>query len=415
MNSLAYAALWLFVFSVPWERMVVLPGVSIVSRATGALALGVTLLSVVIYGRFRRWHGFQVAALLFVVWAGCIAMLTQYREFPPKYFTFVQLFLVLCMIWELAQTRSRVVGLFTAYVMGAYVAALDTILLYRTRGEMMRRFAAGGADPNDLAMILALGIPMAWYLAMSYRKPIVQWLCRGYLLVALVGLGLTGSRGGMVAAVVGLLIVPLTLTKLSPGKRVLGMVLISLGLAAAAVYTPATLVERLASTGTDVSDAHLGGRFQIWMAGIHAFTLQPLLGYGTSMFKTAVRPFGVDQVAHNAFLSVLVEQGLIGLLIFLSIFLAVLLSLMRLPSFDRRFGLVLFATLFVAMLPLTWEDDKSTWVILASLMALAYAPRLTAPSAAWAPPRPAGRAAPGWRPRPEPAGARGPSRIDAGT
>lgn len=390
MNSFAYAALWFFIFTLPWERILTLPGVYIVSKASGVFALAVVLFAVVVSGRVRRLQPFHAAALVFVVWAGIRALLTEYRQlgFPGKYWTFVQLLLVLWMIWELAPSRGRLLGLFSAYVLGAYVAALDTILLYRHQGELLRRFAAGGADPNDLAMMLALALPMAWYLGMNYRRPFVVWACRGYLVAGLLALGLTGSRGGMIAAMVGLSIVPLTLTQLSAGKRVLGMVLICAGLVIVFAYTPATLIERLASTGSDLSDAHVGGRGRIWLAGLKAFAQQPFFGYGTGMFRTAVNPFGVSQVAHNAFLSVLVEQGLVGLLFYLGMFGLVFLSLLNLRSFDRRFTLVLFATTIVTMLPLTWEDDKAVWFILGALIGLCNAPVPVSQPAAWRPPRP---------------------------
>ena len=123
------------------------------------------------------------------------------------------------------------------------------------------------------------------------------------------------------------------------------------------------------------------------MAGVKAFAQQPFFGYGTGMFKTAVNPYGVNQVAHNAFLSVLVEQGLLGLLLYLSMFGMVGLSILRLRSFDRRFALVLYATTFVAMLPLTWEDDKAVWFIMAALVGLANAPPVAVPQRAWVQPR----------------------------
>jgi O-antigen ligase len=415
MNKVAYGALWLFVFFLPWERMVQLAsGTYIMTKATGAIALGLFLLTAVISARIRRWHPYHAAALLFIVWSGAL-VLTHPREIPGKYWTFVQLFLMIWMIWELAPSRGRLLALFSAYVLGAYVAALDTILMYLRQGGLLRRFAAGGADPNDLAMILALGLPMAWYLGMSYRRPFVQWACRGYLIVAVIALGLTGSRGGMVAAMVALLIVPLTLTKLSPGKRMLGMVLLCVALAVAVSYTPSTLVERLASTSSSVSEGTLGGRGRIWAAGLKAFTLRPFLGYGTGMFKAAVAPFGVGQIAHNAFLSVMVEEGLIGLLIFLAMLAMVFLELMNLRGFERRFALVLFATVIVAMLPLSWEDDKAGWFVLAALVGLCNAPVLVPQAIRWRPPQPAsltGASLGGLAQRP--AGAPGPhGRLDA--
>jgi len=295
---------------------------------------------------------------------------------------------VLWMIWELAPSRGRLLGLLSAYVLGAYVAALDTILLFRHKGEMMRRFAAGGGDPNDLANLLALALPMAWYLGMNYRKPFVVWACRGYLIVGLLALGLTGSRGGMVAAMVGLGIVPWTLTQLSAGKRVLGTVFICAGVVVLFAYTPTTLIERLASTGSDLSAGQVGGRGRIWLAGIKAFAQQPFFGYGTGMFKTAVNPFGVNQVAHNAFLSVLVEQGLVGRVFYLSMFGLAFLAVLNLRSVDRRFALVLYAATIVTMLPLTWEDAKAVWFVLGALVGLRHAPLPMLQAPPWRPPRP---------------------------
>jgi O-antigen ligase len=372
MMSLAYGALWLFVFSVPWERIIVLPGISIVSRVAGMLALGLALLAVVTSGRIRRWHGMHVAALLFVVWAGCVLLILHVHGIPSKYYTFVQLFSVLWMIWEIATSERRLRGLLTAYLFGAYVAALGTVVAYRTHSGGVHRFSAGGADPNDLAMTLALGLPIAWYLGMTYRQPILRWICRAYLPVALVAIGLTGSRGGMVVTVVALMFVPLTMTKLSPARLAAAAVTLGLSGALAVAYVPDTLVQRFESTGTEVEDMRFGGRFKLWVAGVHAFEQRPLVGYGTSAFIAAITPeLGQEsQVAHNSFLSVLVEEGTVGLLLYLMIFVAVFLSLVTLPSFERRFTLVLFTTLVVAMLPLTWEDHKIVWFMMAVLVGL---------------------------------------------
>jgi hypothetical protein len=54
-------------------------------------------------------------------------------------------------------------------------------------------------------------------------------------------------------------------------------------------------------------------------------------------------------------------------------FAAVFVGLWRLPLVERRFALVLLTTLCVAILPLTWEDRKAVWFILAALFALIHA------------------------------------------
>lgn len=374
MTSLAYAALWFFVFSLPWENFIVIPGVGVISRVIGMVAIGLTVVATIISGRFRRWHPFHIAALLFVVWAGLILLVVYSPTvMPKKFWTFVQLLFMVWMIWELAQSRSRQLGLLTAYVLGAYVSILDTIMLYRRSAGALRRFAGGGGDPNDLAMTLAAALPMAWYLGMTHHRPIVRWICRAYLPLGLLAIGLTGSRGGMLASIVALLIVPLTMTKLSPGKLSLAILLLTGSGALALAYVPQTIVNRLATTGSEVEDLSLGGRLRIWKAGVNAFVQRPLIGYGTGAFKIAVsRYLGyAPQVAHNSFLSVLVEEGLVGFLLYAAMFIAVFLSLMKLPSLERRFTLVLLATIMAAMLPLSWDDRKTVWFVLAALIGMA--------------------------------------------
>jgi hypothetical protein len=376
MTTIAYAALWIFVFSVPWEKTLALPGVSIIARGTGGVALGLTVLAVVISGRLRRWHGLHVAAVLFWTWAAIELFLFHFgQRLPFKFWTYGQLILMLWMIWELAPSERRVRGLLTAYVFGAYVAAFETFKVFRKQADALRRFAAGGLDGNDLAMVLALALPMAWYLGMTYRQPLLRWACRAYLPVAVLTVGLTGSRGGMLATTVALLMVPLSMTRLSPGRLATSALMLAAAGAIAVAYVPETLIERLATTRTEVQGGRFGGRGKLWEAGLEVFPENPVFGYGTGGFKSAITPkLGLAaQVAHNSFVSVLVEQGIVGFLLYMMMFLAVFRSVLKLPMLERRFALVLLATLVVAMLPLTWEDRRPAWIVLAALIGLSNA------------------------------------------
>ncbi len=408
MISLAYAALWMFIFALPWENTMLVPGIGLLSKPLGVMALGFALFAAVITGRLRRWHLFHVAALLFVLWAGCVLLAINIAEVPPKFYTFVQLFLVLWIIWQLAPSKQRILGLLVAYVLGAYVAALDTIFVFRNQAGALRRFAAGGVDPNDLANILALGLPMAWYLGMTYRRPLVRWVGRAYLPIGLLAIGLTGSRGGMLTSVVGLLIVPLTLHNLSPGRLAAAIVMLGLSGALAMAYVPETLLQRFAGTGAEVQEGDLHGRLEIWTAGVKAFAQKPLMGYGSAGFKAAIQPWVGRRVAHNSFLSVLVEQGLVGFLLYAMMLLSVFLAVLNLRGQERRFALVLLAALGIAMLPLTWEDRKAVWFILAVLLGLSMADdgaeRQAAPNQVVATTRPLMARRPTVRPTPRPPG-----------
>ena len=340
MTKIAYAFLWLFVFSLPWERFLVMPGVAIISRVTGGIAVGLALVAVVMAGRFRRWHMFHVWALLFWLWAGaCFLVYHSGDRLPAKYWTYGQLLLVLWMVWELAVTEARQRGLMMAYVLGGYVAALDTLLIYRQQAGAARRFAAGGADPNDMAMVLALALPMAWYLGVTAQHTLVRWVSRGFLPLGVLAIGLTGSRGGMIAATVALLIVPLAMTRLSPGRLISAMVMLIAAGGLAVAYVPETTIERLATIGTEVEGGRIGGRGKLWRAGLEAHAQRPITGFGTGHFKGAITPIlgPAAQVAHNSYISVLVEQGIVGFALYMAMLVAALHSVLRLRGLERRF------------------------------------------------------------------------------
>ena len=71
MSALAFAAVWLFIFTLPFENVLaIIPGVGLVTKITGGLALAAAVGHMMIAGRVRRWHGFHLAGLLFVIWGG---------------------------------------------------------------------------------------------------------------------------------------------------------------------------------------------------------------------------------------------------------------------------------------------------------------------------------------------------------
>ncbi|HEU4680794.1 MAG TPA: O-antigen ligase family protein [Gemmatimonadales bacterium] len=372
MTSLAYAALWVFTFAIPWENIIVIPGIGTISRLLGMVAVGFAVMAAVMSGRLRRPQPFHVAAVLFVICAGFGVFRTADEgRAIGKFGTYLQLLLVLWMVWELAPTFRKQRGLLLAYVFGAYVAAVNTVLVYRSSlGTPNRRFAAQGFDPNDLGMTLALALPMAWYLGMTHRQPLLRWACRAYLPLGLVAIGLTGSRGALVASIVALVIVPVSMTQLSPGRMAAGVFLLFASGAAAVTFIPASSWERYSATRAEAAAGvgNLNSRLVVWKMGLRAFSEKPILGYGTSGFNWAVR-----SQSHNSYLSVLVEQGIVGFVLYAMMFITVFIRVMRMPTMERRFALVLLATLAVAMLPLVWDDRKPVWLILALLTAIAAA------------------------------------------
>src|SRR6185436_17759403 len=135
---------------------------------------------------------------------------------------YVQLALLVWLIWEIAWAPRHRRALLQAYVLGASVAAFATMFNYLNgvplAGET-GRFTALNSDPNELGLTLVLGIPMAWYLSVSGRRGRGSWAWQIYLPVAIIGTLLTASRGATLTGLIALTIIPLTLGRMRPAAR----------------------------------------------------------------------------------------------------------------------------------------------------------------------------------------------------
>ncbi|WP_179947264.1 O-antigen ligase family protein [Vibrio splendidus] len=88
------------------------------------------------------------------------------------------------------------------------------------------------------------------------------------------------------------------------------------------------------------------GRFELWSHALELFSLKPLLGHGIFSFRHVnYLTFGVDRYAHNTFLEVLVETGILGFVLFMLIQVSILFRAYF--SEKKTFLFPLYASFFV--------------------------------------------------------------------
>jgi O-antigen ligase len=369
---IAHVLTWLFVFTVPWQNVVYIPGLGTISKIVGVAAIGATLIHILLRGRVRPLTPFHWMAIAYLMWVYMSAFwaISKAESVLSDLVTYTQVIIMMWVIWEAGPTPARFTRLLQAYILGAYVAAGDTIQNY-LMGAAVRedasRFAASGFDPNDLGMLLALALPMAWYIASTARGGFQRWLNRVYFVVGTLAILLTSSRGALLAAGVGMLVIPWTLTRVSRGMRV-AVVVLGLGAALASVkLVPEKSFERLATTGSEISTGTLNSRLRIWQEGVALIPNRPLRGYGPAGWYPAVGQRIGNVAPHNTYLAIAVEEGLIGLFIYLMLFFLIFKRLLALETFERRAGLIQLATLMLAIFPLHWHQNKASWLMLALL------------------------------------------------
>jgi O-antigen ligase len=382
LGKLAFASLWLLVFAIPWEDAVTISNFGTSARLIGMLTGGFGVLAIIERGRVRRPAPGHIVMALFVVLAAVSYLWSLYPEGTQEQaFTYLQLLAMVWLIWELSSRAQQQIRLMQAYVFGTFVSGIDTVYRFLSHQESAyQRYAGAGLDANDLGLIMALSIPLSYYLLIE-SKGKLAWVYRLQLILAGTTILLTASRGATLAILVALAIVPLTQARLTGRQRIALLLTVSFFVCGALLFVPATSWERLSTTPGEFAQGTLTGRTIIWKAGWEIFRAHPFLGIGANAFRLIVsrvlaEPIRPDEYgrppgppAHNTFLSVLVEQGVIGFVLFCALLGVLALSLRALPPFPQKLWIVCLGVWIVGVSSLTWEIRKPTWFFFGLLMA----------------------------------------------
>src|SRR6266436_3934735 len=381
LGKLAFASVWLLVFAIPWEDAITIPGFGTSVRVIGMATVGLGFLAILERGKVRRPTPGHIVMALFVTMAALSYLWSLYPEGTlVQALTYIQLLAMVWLIWELAAQARQQIQLMQAYVLGTLVSGIDTVYLFLSKQEATyQRYAGAGLDANDLGLIMALSIPVSYYLLIE-SKGWIAWVYRLQLVLAGTTILLTASRGATLASVVALAIVPLTLGRLTVRQRIAVLLTVSLLVYGALLFVPSSSWERLSTLLSEFAQGTLTGRTIIWKAGWEIFRVHPFLGIGANAFRLIVsrvltEPIRLDDPsspappAHNTFLSVLVEQGVIGFALFCALISVLAVSLRAMPPFPQRLWIVSFGVWVVGVSSLTWEMRKPTWFFFGLIMA----------------------------------------------
>jgi len=374
MRRLAWSLLLLFAFAIPWEYSLDLGApLGNIARIVGLALLLAAVPALCENGRLRTPGPLQWLVLAFYLWFCCSAFWTVDRA--ATLITVRGYFQVMMIVWlvgEFAASAEDLRALLRACVAGSWVLAVLTVANLASPeaiAEGQIRFSASGQDPNDVARFLVLSLPLAALLWTSEIHWPWRLLAAGYLPLSLVGVLLTGSRGGFLAVLAALVGSGFLLARLDLRKVMAGTLALPVIAAAFWLAVPHATLGRLATISEQLGGGDLNQRLNIWESGWHVFVRAPFFGTGAGTFVAAAGLAPID-TAHNTVLSITVTGGLVALFLAAAILASVLWSTLQTRGPVRWAMATALVAWVITSLASTVEANRTTWLLL-SLIALA--------------------------------------------
>ncbi|PLX82005.1 MAG: hypothetical protein C0617_15195 [Desulfuromonas sp.] len=369
MNKVVLCSLFVLVFFIPIENLIVFSTFGTLTRVIGAFAFLVGVISVLIDKRGRPFGPFLFFFIFYILWSMATILWSvdsNMSQIATK--SLIQLFLFVWLLWEFAQTENQVLLLFKGYVCGCFVSAIYTLTAYQRHEQTAySRYSMEGFDPNDIGLIITLGIPLAWYVFKKVEGRIQKAFFFMYVPIAVFAVFLTASRTAFLALLVALFYIIISQENVKLKSKVAFLMLSCFFALVIYQMVPSTNWSRILSIGHEVASGNLNSRMNIWTDGLRVFGGSPVfaaLGVGVGAFRFSVEPlFGYPAASHNLFLSILVGQGMVGFLIFMAMVLSLVKKVVGMELLGKRLWIIMLVALFVGGMGLSWDGRKPTWLI----------------------------------------------------
>ena len=320
----------------------ILPPISFVSSISVLLG-GLTFGAYVLHHRWDttkqhpslfRLEAVLFFAILFVVWvfvanpASAIGLISNRNWL----FTFAQLFILLWLMGRLLTTpfeHQLFMALFALIAVYAAFIAIQGSNLGLESGDLNAARSGGIIGSNQGARYLTVGFIFLYYLRSVVKIRLLSYLALVGMILTAVGIFATLSRTGVM-----LFVVAFVLLLLSEGfitRRLKAVLILVLFLALFVMFLPSDFVQTIEERASEES-AEEETRYGLWRAGMDMFQAHPITGVGIGRFRYEIFEYAqyylndkyLDLGAHNMYISILAETGLVGFTLFMLMLLSAL-------------------------------------------------------------------------------------------
>ena len=247
-----------------------------------------------------------------------------------------QVILLMFVINSATRTTRDLSILMWSFLVGAVASAAYSVGSgsYGPAGRL-----SGIFDPNFFAAELAAAMLFAGFMLAVPRRPLTRLVLLGFLGIYAVAFVLTESRGGLVA----LGVAAIAAAVLAGPVRARAIAVLLVVSAIAVVYYADIAPTRVRERITNVSAQASAGRADEWRIALRIAADRPLLGAGLGNFTVVEPSYAARNInllrveyavryrleAHNTYLNLVSELGLVGLGLFLALIGLVITAAMR--------------------------------------------------------------------------------------
>jgi probable O-glycosylation ligase (exosortase A-associated) len=298
-----------------------------------------TIMSVFIYpsaglrGKaFTSMHGLMLAFAVWVTLSHLFALNSEISsQWYGEYFKiFVMFFCSSFVVRELIQVR--ILYLITVWALG-YIA-YEMNFLYLVAGRLdIYHMGYGGLDNNGAGLMIAMGVPMAYFLWQGYRSW-WRWIFLAMVPVMIHAVLMSYSRGAMLSL---LLASPLLVLRCTRKAQLVFSILCFLILVP--ILAGQEIRGRFFSIEEYEQDSSSQSRLDAWNAAWQIMKDYPLLGTGLRNADLLAFQYGADKVGrtiHSQYLQIGADSGFPALTLYLLLFLGTWRRLRRAQKHFRR-------------------------------------------------------------------------------
>ena len=371
--SMPSAAVAVMAFVCVWtSSWAVIPNVLPLPAALGMLSLGLYIWSEILRGRIKRVTKAELLFGLFCLWAAAsMSWSVDAKASKGLAFQYAS-----CLITFAAVSRVslkprhwRMIG--WSFVFGIMVTAL-IFLITAQQAAGNGRFGIEDINANYIAYSIATAFPVLFML-MAEKKNSLRWkiFSSAWMGICILTVLYTGSRGAIISVFLSIVALLFPANRRHIAKFVLVLAAFAIYFFAIVYFLPDSITSRLGFlsilTGKSVGSVDLSYRLDNWPFALALFYTNVVRGIGVGAYEH-VSPLNLR--VHNIPLSLLVELGVIGFILYFLVIYEIFITVIRNAKnpLIRRGGVVLLMGWLPIAMSGAWEVSIVAWLVFAWFM-----------------------------------------------